>query len=383
MPDLHHNSPDIDKWLTLARAKEVGPKTFLRLLEHFGSVDEAIGATVLDLRRIKGIGEQTARTIVSSIGRFNVNKELQMAKKLGVHLIHYEDPRYPPGLKQINSPPPILYVKGSIIETDKLAIAVVGSRAHDYYGQEQASRFAYTLASSGFTIVSGMAAGIDGWAHRGAMNARGRTIAVQGCGLAHIFPQENTDLFNSIPKHGACISELPLDTEPRGENYPARNRIIAGLAIATLVIQASGRSGALITAKYAMETGREVMAVPGNIDNLLNQGCHQLIKQGAKLIENIDDIMEAIDYFGATVKEYVAETSSKAEKDLFSGQPEPKELNLSDAERKLYEIIKTRPDHIDHLIRSSGLGTGQVNAALITLRLKGLIRQHPGNHYSR
>ena len=237
---------------------------------------------------------------------------MELAAKLGVWIIHMEDPRYPPGLRQIYDPPPVLYVKGTLDRADNLAIGIVGCRRCSLYGQEQSSRLAHLLAASGFTIVSGMARGIDTAAHTGALAAEGRTLAVQGCGLSRIFPPENAKLFELISASGACISELPLRAEPLAENFPPRNRIIAGLSLGTIVVEAGLRSGAMITAQAALESNREVMAVPGKVDSPLSQGPHRLIKDGAKLIETVEDVMEALGYIGEQLKDHTALTAKQA-----------------------------------------------------------------------
>jgi len=281
MAQIPDNSPDIEKWLKLIRAEGVGPVAFGKLLTRFGSVDAALGASVSGLTKVEGIGFKTAERIASTREKFDTCAELERAGKLGVWMVHIKDPRYPPLLKQIYDPPPVMYIKGTLGREDNLAIAIVGSRRCSLYGQEQASRLAHLLAASGFTIVSGLARGIDTAAHQGALAAEGRTLAVQGCGLANIFPPENGKLFELISLNGACISELPLQYEPLSENFPPRNRIIGGLCLGTIVIEAGLRSGALITARTALENNREVMAVPGKIDSPVSKGPHRLIKQGA------------------------------------------------------------------------------------------------------
>ena len=237
-----NHSQDIEKWLSLIRAEGVGPVNFRKLTQKLGSIDAVLGASVVQLTKVDGIGHKTAERIARTRGQFDAVKELELAEKHGVWLVSLDDERYPTALRQIYDPPPVLYVKGTLTRQDSLAVAVVGSRRCSQYGLEQAGRFAHFLAGTGFTVVSGLARGIDSAAHRGALSAKGRTIAVQGCGLAHIFPPENKSLFAQIAENGAVISELPLGYEPLSENFPGRNRIIAGLSMGTLVIEARPRA---------------------------------------------------------------------------------------------------------------------------------------------
>jgi len=377
------NSADIEKWLKLIRADAVGATTFAKLIKRFGSADQALGASVSELTKVDGIGFKSAEQIARTRSTFDTTAELELAEKLGVWLIHIEDKRYPPVLKQIYDPPPVLYIKGTLSRRDNLAIAIVGTRRCSLYGQEQASRLGHFLASAGFTICSGMARGIDTASHQGALSADGRTIAVQGCGLANIFPPENKKLFELVAESGACISELPLRYEPLSENFPPRNRIIAGLSLGTIVIEAGFRSGALITARAALDNNREVMAVPGKIDSPLNKGTHQLIKQGARLVESIEDVMDALGYIGQQLHEHAtvaaAKAAKKAEMPLFDAS----RMNLSDTERAIYDCLTTEPQYIDQIIGETNLAAGSINAGLISLQLKGLINQLPGSMYVR
>ncbi|MHC4517166.1 MAG: DNA-processing protein DprA [Planctomycetota bacterium] len=383
MAEIPENSADIEKWLKLIRADGVGPVSFGKLLKRFGSVDAALGASVSSLAKVEGIGPKTAERIASTRNRFDPGAEMALAEKLGVWLVHIQDTRYPPVLKQIYDPPPVLYVKGTLGREDNLAVAIVGSRRCSLYGQEQASRLAHLLASAGFTIVSGLARGIDTAAHQGALAAEGRTVAVQGCGLARVFPPENDRLAELISQSGACISELPLQYEPLAENFPPRNRIIAGLSLGTIIIEAGLRSGALITAKTALESNREVMAVPGKVDSPLSRGPHQLIKQGAKLIESVEDVMETLGYIGEQLKGHATlaaqEATERVEAPLFETVAD----NLKGREKQVYEALGTEPLHSDQVIAETGLPPGAVNAILISLRLRGLIRQRPGNLFTR
>jgi DNA processing protein len=383
MAKAQENSADVENWLKLLRADGVGPVTFAKMIKHFGSAERVLGASVSELANIDGVGFKTAERIASSREKFDARAELELARKLGVWLVNLADERYPPVLKRIYDPPPVLYVKGSLGRQDSLAMSIVGSRHCSLYGQEQASRFAHFLGSAGFTICSGMARGIDTAAHQGALSAGGRTIAVQGCGLSLVFPPENKKLFEMIAESGACLSELPLQTEPLATNFPPRNRIIAGLSLGTIVVEAAQRSGALITAKAALDYDREVMAVPGKIDSPLSKGAHQLIKQGATLIESVEDIMEALGQFGEQLQKHVgnaaAKASAKAEKSLFDLD----QLKLSDAEKKIYNYLTKEPSHIEQIIAETNLTPGIVNATLISLRLKGLIKQLPGSLFAK
>jgi len=383
MAKKHHNSVDIAKWLKLIRANNVGPTTFAKLIKHFGSPDRALGASVSELTHIDGIGFKIAEQIARTRNEFDTTAELELAERLGIWIIHLEDNRYPPLLKQIYDPPPLLYIKGNLTEADSLAVAIVGSRRCSLYGQEQASRLAHFLSSAGFTIVSGMARGIDTAAHQGALSAGGRTIAVQGCGLASIFPPENKKLFEFIAESGACISELPLRYEPLAENFPPRNRIIAGLTLGTIVVEAGLNSGALITARAALDNNREVMAVPGKIDSPLSKGTHKLIKQGAKLVESVEDIMETLGYIGQRLQRYATAAAEKASEKVETPLFDISKLNLTSIERKTYDYLGKEPAHIEQIIEMTNLSAGSINASLISLQLKGLVKQLPGSLFIR
>jgi DNA processing protein len=325
----------------------------------------------------------TAEQIVRSRDKFDPDAELDLAAKLGVWLINLTDERYPPVLKQIYDPPPVLYIKGSLTRHDNLCISIVGSRRCSLYGQEQSSRLAHLLSSAGFTICSGMARGIDTAAHQGALSAGGRTIAVQGCGLANVFPPENKKLFELIAGSGACMSELPLRYEAMSENFPPRNRIIAGLSLGTIVVEAGWRSGALITARAALENDREVMAVPGKVDSPLSKGAHQLIKQGAKLVESVEDVMEALGFIGRQLRDHARAAAARASDKIETPLFDVRQLKLSEDEKKIYDCLTKEPSHVEQIIAETNLPPGGINAGLISLRLKGLIKQLPGNLFLR
>jgi DNA processing protein len=376
-PEQH--SPQIALWLKLIRADGIGPTLFKRLLDFFGGVERIFTASVTELTKVEGIGNKTAESIVRTRDAFDVDSELALADKLGVWVIHLQDDRYPPALKAIYDPPPVLYIKGTLTRSDNLAMAIVGSRRCSHYGTEQANRFSHLLASAGFTIVSGLARGIDSAAHRGALATKGRTIAVQGCGLSNIFPPENKKLFEQITENGAVISELPLTYEPLAENFPGRNRIIAGLSMGVLVVEATYRSGALISAQAAMENNREVMAVPGRIDSPCSLGCHKLLKQGARLIDSIDEIMDALGYVGDGLKTHAAAAATEAEQNAQGTLFDTSRLNLTEAEEAILGHLNSEPVHVEELIESTQLSAAKVHSAVISLQLKGLVKQLPGN----
>lgn len=376
-PEQH--SLQIALWLKLIRADGIGPTLFKRLLDFFGGVEPIFTASVVELTKVEGIGNKTAERIVRTRDAFDVDSELALADKLGVWVIHLQDDRYPPALKAIYDPPPVLYIKGTLTRSDNLAMAIVGSRRCSHYGTEQANRFSHLLASAGFTIVSGLARGIDSAAHRGALATKGRTIAVQGCGLSNIFPPENKKLFEQITENGAVISELPLTYEPLAENFPGRNRIIAGLSMGVLVVEATYRSGALISAQAAMENNREVMAVPGRIDSPCSLGCHKLLKQGARLIDSIDEIMDALGYVGDGLKTHAATAVAEAEQNAQGTLFDTSRLNLTEAEEAILGHLNSEPVHVEELIESTQLSAAKVHSAVISLQLKGLVKQLPGN----
>jgi len=383
MTERQKNSLDIEKWLKLIRAETVGPVTFAKLIKYFSSPDKVLGASVSQLARVEGVGFKSAEKIAASCDKFEPAQELELAEKLGVWIININDERYPELLKELYDPPPVLYIKGTLRGQDSLAVAIVGTRRCSLYGQEQASRFAHFLASAGFTIVSGMARGIDSSAHQGALSAEGRTIAVQGCGLSNVFPPENKKLFEMISSNGACISELPLEYEPLSENFPPRNRIIAGLSLGTIVVEAGYRSGALITARAALSANREVMAVPGKIDSPASKGSNRLIKDGAKLIEGIEDVIEALGYVGERLKWHIQRSAEAAEKAANERDKAVNLFELTACEDRTYKSLGKVPIHIEEVVKSAKIPVGKVSASLVSLRLKGLVKQLPGSFFAR
>lgn len=364
----------ISSYLHLHLTAGVGPTIFRQLLETFGSASAALKADRSALACVEGIGRVRADGICSARGEVDVEKELSLVVKAGAQLLCWDSPSYPVGLKNIYDPPPVLYVEGQLQSEDATAVAIVGTRRPSRYGLEQAERFAAALARAGFTVVSGLARGIDSAAHHGALKAGGRTIAVQGCGLGRVFPPENADLYRAISAQGAVVSEFPMLSEPLRENFPRRNRIISGLSVAVLVIEGPLRSGAMITARMAMEQGRDVFALPGRIDNLAAAGTNQLIRDGACLVRSLEDILDELGEVGHNMR-------SGAER---ADQP-PRRValpaNLSDAEKAIFRAATDEPMTVDEFCAATELSAGQVSSALTMLQLKGLMRQLAGARF--
>ncbi len=357
------------EFLLTLNSLRIGSAFYERLLKYFGSPEAISSATTSQLLKIPRVST-FARELPQALKEKAGEKELIVAQKYGVKIISFESNEYPERLKSIFDYPLVLYVRGNIRSlSNDLVIAIVGTRQVSVYGQIQAERIGYGLAHYGFCVVSGLARGIDTAAHQGAIKSKsGKTIAVLGNGLKYIYPPENKRLLDKIVEQGAVISELPINTPPLKINFPVRNRIISGLSLGVVVIEAPLRSGALITADFALEQGREVFALPGKVDNPASRGCHYLIKQGAKLVENIDDIL---DEFNIIITE-------KASCPLRSAQ------SLSPDERVLLSILNTsEPLNIDDIIDQTRLPSSLILTTLLTLEMKKLVRQFAGKSYIR
>lgn len=377
----------------------VGPMTFARLLVEFGDAEKALGASVTALTQISGISAEKAATIARQRDTLSIEHEVDAARELGVRLLCRADAAYPAGLRQIPDAPIVLYVKGELLPTDAIAIAVVGSRRCTIYGSEQARRFGELLAGAGFTIISGLARGIDAFAHHGAVDAGGRSIAVLGSGLHEIYPPENQALAEKLLSSGAWVSELPMRTVVRAGNFPSRNRIIAGMTLGTVVIEAAARSGALITARLASEYNREVFAVPGRVQDPMSQGTNALIRSGgAKLIASLDDILDELGDVGRIMEPDPArDPLASPLRRAAAPSPQPGELGasaarrgdvpapaaLSPAEQRVLDLIGGDPLIPDAILAAVELPPGEALAALTTLELKGLIRRLPGQRIIR
>lgn len=374
---MHHSGdPEIFDLLRLTLTPGLGPILIQRLLDHFGHASAVCRASGAELRSVQGLGEKMASQIPSRItaAARDAEDELALAERLAVTLVARADAAYPPLLRLIPNPPPLLYVRGKLDpEHDKHALALVGSRACTPYGLEQAERFAAFLAQSGLTIVSGGARGIDTAAHRGALRAKGRTIVVMGCGLSHCYPPENAELFEQITtSDGAILSELPLRTPPAAENFPARNRIISGLSLGTLIIEAARGSGALITARLAAEEhGREVMVIPGRIDSPASEGSHDLLRAGgAALVAAPTDVLDLLEPLARKAFDGVLQSWLGAEPKPIA-QPIATAA-LSDLQRQIWEALGS-PLTLDDLARATGIDAGQLRAETTLMEMRRVV----------
>ena len=358
-------------WIALNLVSGIGKVIFTRLLNHFGRASNVLKASYQELNKVKGIGDKIAREIISLKDGKVIEKELSLIKKNNVEILTLDSEDYPELLKAIYDPPPVLYMKGSM-KNNGYPIAIVGSRMPTAYGKTVTEKMSRELVSRGFTIVSGMARGIDTIAHSTALKEGGNTIAVLGCGLNRVYPQENYRLMDNISLKGAVLSEFPMDTPPYRENFPLRNRIISGLSLGTLVIEASEKSGALITAKQSLEQGREVFAIPGNVNASNSRGTNSLIKEGAKLVEDVDDITSELKALPKSLKEKMYEKAA--------GKLLP---DMSKEEITVYSQLDETPLHIDVIAKKSSLPVNKVSAILLSLEMNGVIRQEAGKMFAK
>jgi len=349
----------------------LGGVLFSRLTRAFGNPEQVFSASSQRLMEVEGIGPVLSERIANLEPEKEVAKEIKQAEVQGIAILTLEDSDYPRLLRLIDSPPPVLYVKGSLLPSDGLAVAIVGSRQPTPYGRIMAERLGEDLTRTGLTIVSGMARGIDSLAHQSALKAGGRTLAVLGSGLDRIYPPENRPLSEAIVSSGALISEFPLATSPEPGNFPARNRLISGLALGTVVIEAAQKSGSLITAQYSVEQGREVFAVPGNANSPTSAGTNRLIQRGAKLVTSAEDVIEELPEPAKPFLRRPVDNTAQSAGDL------------GGIEKQIYELLFQGHKHIDALIEESRAEAGPVSAALASLELKGLVKQFEGKVFAR
>jgi DNA processing protein len=358
--------------LRLSLVSGVGPRTWQQLIAAFGSPTRVLEAMPSELEAVDGIGPKLSQAISRAAHEIDAEAELALCEKHDIAVLLAGAEGYPAPLMEIPDPPGILYQRGTLLPQDALAIGIVGSRHASTYGIQQAERLAGSLARAGFTIISGLARGIDAAAHRAALVAGGRTIAVLGSGLLNIYPPEHAELALEVSRAGALLSEAPVKMGPHRTLFPQRNRLISGLSRGVIVIEASLKSGALITARHAMEQNRDVFAVPGRVDNHLSQGCHRLIRDGVKLIESADDVLEDLGPLPQPVAQSAEQTIHH-----------PIEVTLNELERAVLQSIETSPTLVDAIIAQSQLPAMQVLSTLTILEMRRLIRRTSGMHYIR
>jgi DNA processing protein len=356
--------PDLKYWLGFNKTKGIGPAKIRALIDHFGSLAEAWNANELQLQRI-GIDRRTVQSFVSTREEIDLDGEMARVEAAGIDILVWDSPDYPRYLKDIPAPPPVLYVNGDLNEIDQWAVAVVGTRRFTTYGRQITQEIVSGLVRSEVTIISGLARGIDAIAHKTALEMGGRTIAVLGSGVDNIYPPENRALAAQIAKgNGAVISEYALGVKPDAKNFPPRNRVISGLSLGVVVVEAGERSGASITAGFALEQGREVFAVPGNVNSPASVGTNRLIQQGAKLVSSVSDILEELNL--TMIPEQTA---------VQLVMPESAEEAL------ILSHLSHQPMHIDELTQLAELSSAEISSTLTLMELKGMVYQVGGMNY--
>ena len=361
---------DLHDWLSLCLVPGLGNVLMARLLAVYGEPAAVLRASPKDLRQVPGVGAKLAQAITHSDQKVAAERELEKANRENVTILACDDCRYPELLGHIYDPPAVLYVKGDVELLSSVCVAMVGSRAATVYGTRVANDMAKRLAAEGVTVVSGVALGVDAAAHTGALQS-GRTIGVLGCGIDVVYPRQHQKLYEQIIENGALVSEAPFGARPEAFRFPARNRIISGLSQGIVVVEAAQRSGSLITARLALEQGREVFAIPGRIDSAKSSGAHRLLKEGATLVHTADDIFQELGF------------SSIQEGNL--GREDEKRLGtaLTLEEKKLYGWLDVYPQNIDELIQKAHMAPEKVAELLLLLELKGLIESLSGNQYQK
>ncbi len=368
------NLLDADRvnYIQLAMTAGVGPLTMARLLDRFGNATEVLQASPQSLAEVDGVGVALCRKIRSTEFRDQAFIALEACEELAIRVLCPWDTEFPRVLRELPDPPMLLFIRGSLVKTDALALAIVGTRGASQYGRSQAERFSRSLARAGLTIVSGLARGIDAAAHMGALEAGGRTVAVLSSGVAEIYPPQHQALAEQIVGRGALVSEMPPGTKPRKGMFPQRNRLISGLALGTLVIEAAEHSGALITARLAGEQGREVFALPGLVSNPNSRGCHRLIRDGAYLVEDPDDIIQQLGPMVEGVQLSPNQTVRHAA-----------ELQLNEQENAVLQAIDVQPTDINAVVVTSGLPVPRVLSTLSVLEMRRLVRRVSGQLVQR
>jgi DNA processing protein len=382
-------SPELRATLALQLTPGLGPRRTAALLEHFHSAQRVLQAGVADLCEVEGIGRQTAEETVKSLTETDVDAELARIEAAGVRLLVRSTPGYPAPLAEIYDPPWVLYVRGSLEAADTRAVAVVGSRSCTAYGRRMTERLAGGLARAGWTIVSGLARGIDGIAHRAALAAGGRTLAVLAGGLSRVYPPEHAELARQVEEAGALLSEACMEQEPLAALFPGRNRLISGLSQAVVIVEAADRSGTLITARLAGEQGRIVLAVPGPADQESSAGTNSLIRQGAILCRGVEDVLEELQGLASAgaLAGASAPAAPPAAAELALGVPTASAPapppQLDPQQQRIWEALAGVIRTLDELAQQLGLPVAQLSAMLLMLEMKKVVRRLPGNRYER
>ncbi len=369
---------------TLARLKlhlvpGLGPRTTQALLERFESAEKILRSPASELATVPHIGEKTAYQLVDAFAKLEIDKELVLLEKHQVHIVHRAAVEYPRALSEIATAPHLFYCKGELTSADARCVAIVGSRHCTAYGKRMATRLAEGLSRAGWTVVSGLARGVDAAAHQGALNAGGRSLAVMAGGLAKIYPPEHQELAEKVAEQGALLSEMPMAMAPLPDLFPRRNRIISGLSRAVVIVEAALKSGALITARLAGEQGREVLAIPGPLDSEASEGPHQLIRNGATLVRNVEDVLEALD----ALPDITGSATSPGSVAVRPAPPIEPPPNLSALQLQLWHALGTDGALVDQIVNSTALPVSEINSALLMMELTGRIRRLPGNRFAR
>lgn len=367
---------ELEYLLILNSIPEVGFVRINNLVKRFGGITEIFRASQAELEEVELIGPKIASAIINRDRDKTLKREIALAEKYGVKIMSYLDEDYPVNLKEIYDPPVVLYVRGEFTDEDIYSIGIVGSRHASRYGLQTAERLGCELAARGLTVVSGLARGIDAAGHKGALKARGRTIAVLGSGLANVYPAEHIRLADEISENGAVISEFPMECEPYKDNFPRRNRIISGLSLGVVVVEAAKNSGALITTDFALEQGRELFAVPGQARTATAAGTNMLLRHGARLVESADDVIEEL---GDVIRGHLEAGAPKKRDGKIPKAP----VGLDEPERKIFEALGDAPVSVDEIIDETELPAAEAVGCLTRLELKGVVAQLPGKSYRR
>lgn len=361
---MKRRDKEVRYWVGFSLIPGIGRVKYGLLRSYFGSLENAWGATAGELKRA-GLDSGSVRNITERRSGISLPEEMEKLEHYGVSVLTSEDEGYPARLREIYDYPPLIYVRGALLPEDEWAVAVVGTRRATVYGRQVAEEISSDLARNNITVVSGLARGIDSVAHKAALEAGGRTLAIAACGLDQVYPAENAELARRIMENGAMITEYPLGTKPRPDNFPRRNRIMSGLSLGVLVVEAGETSGAMITANMALEQDREVFAVPGSILSPASRGTNLLIQEGAKLVRSYTDILEELNL-----------TAVAQQIEMKMALPE------SDTESQLLSRLSAEPVHIDEICRQSGLPASTVSSTLAMMELKGLVKQVGAMNYS-